>query len=256
MKKSLYFRHDYNARNDPKLQDVLIEHGVAGIGVFWCIVEMLYEQEGTLPLRSCKSIAIELHVDCKVVESVVNDFSLFENDGKVFWSPSAKSRHEKANEVSAKRKKAAEKRWGHKRKEMDCENNDNGNVQLPQQQIESTQGFQESPTLQLPIVGECGGNVGSEEGTEEKAEELPPKRQYFIPPTIEEVQAYINQKGYDIDAESFVAFYESKGWMIGKNKMKNWHMAVVTWSKRNNSGTSQPRQTRSATTRICNDEWK
>lgn len=256
MKKPLHFQHDCNARNNHKLQDVLIEHGVAGIGVFWCIIEMLYEQEGTLPLCSCKSIAFELHVDCSVVESIVNDFSLFENDGKVFWSPSAKSRHENANEVSAKRKKAAEKRWEHKREEKDCGNNDDDNMVLPPQQpIESKpQHIQEAATLQLPIVGECGGNVGSEDGTEEKAEKVPPKRQCFIPPTIEEVQTYIKQNGYNIDAESFVAFYESKGWYVGKNKMKNWRMAIVTWSKRCPTASSQT--ARSAVTRNCNDEWK
>ena len=44
MKDTFYFQHDYNARTDPKLQDVLIEHGAAGLGVFWCVVEQLYEQ--------------------------------------------------------------------------------------------------------------------------------------------------------------------------------------------------------------------
>ena len=82
--KTYYFPHDYNARNDPKLQDVLIEHGAAGLGVFWCIVEQLYEQGGELPLKSCKSIAFALHQECKMVESVVQDFGLFETTAKPF----------------------------------------------------------------------------------------------------------------------------------------------------------------------------
>ena len=57
------------------------------------------------------------------------------------------------------------------------------------------------------------------------------KNSNFIPPTVEEVEAYCRERNNDIDAEAFVAFYESKGWMIGKNKMKNWKMAVVTWEK-------------------------
>ena len=255
MKRTKYFRHEYNARNAPKLQNVLSVLGVSGVGIYWCIVEMLYEQGGVLPMQACRIIAFSLHVTCGKVKSVIKDFGLFEHDEISFWSRSAKSMHEKANEVSAKRKKAAEKRWGRKREEKNCENNDDDDMQLPlQQPIESkTQGFQESVTLQLPIVGECRGNVGLEEGTEENGEEMPPKRQCFIPPSIEEVRTYIKQKGYDIDAESFVAFYGSKGWMIGKNKMKNWRMAIVTWSKR--PRTSQPRPSISATTRICNDEW-
>ena len=51
----------------------------------------------------------------------------------------------------------------------------------------------------------------------------------FAPPTPEEVSAYCLEKGYNIDAERFVNFYEAKGWMIGKNKMKDWKAAVRTW---------------------------
>ena len=59
----------------------------------------------------------------------------------------------------------------------------------------------------------------------------------FVKPTIEELDEYIKEKGYHFDAESFFAFYESKGWMIGKNKMKNWKMACVTWeNKKTESG--------------------
>lgn len=54
----------------------------------------------------------------------------------------------------------------------------------------------------------------------------------FKKPTIEEVEAYIKEKGYAIDAEEFWYFYESKGWMIGKNKMKNWKAACTTWLKK------------------------
>ncbi len=55
----------------------------------------------------------------------------------------------------------------------------------------------------------------------------------FSPPSIEDVEKYCIEKGYHIDAEAFVAFYEAKGWYIGKNKMKSWKSALVTWEKRN-----------------------
>jgi hypothetical protein len=47
--------------------------------------------------------------------------------------------------------------------------------------------------------------------------------------------------GSKVDAESFVAFYESKDWMIGKNKMKNWKSAIVTWEKRNGLKRTKPK---------------
>ena len=54
----------------------------------------------------------------------------------------------------------------------------------------------------------------------------------FTPPTISEVSAYCKDKGYSINAERFVDFYQSKGWMVGKTKMKDWKAAVRGWASR------------------------
>lgn len=54
----------------------------------------------------------------------------------------------------------------------------------------------------------------------------------FRKPTLEEVQAVIREKGYRVDAEAFMAFYDSNGWKVGKNPMKSWKSALVTWHKR------------------------
>lgn len=64
----------------------------------------------------------------------------------------------------------------------------------------------------------------------------------FTPPTVEEVEAYCQERGNDVDAEKFVAFYSAKGWMIGKNKMKNWKMAVITWEKSGNNYNTKQEQ--------------
>ena len=61
------------------------------------------------------------------------------------------------------------------------------------------------------------------------------KRKTFNPPTIEEVEAYCYERQNNVNAEAFVDFYESKGWMVGKNKMKDWKAAVRTWEKGKNS---------------------
>ena len=53
----------------------------------------------------------------------------------------------------------------------------------------------------------------------------------FTPPTPTEVQAYVAEKGYTIDAFKFCDFYESKGWFVGKNKMKDWKAAVRNWAR-------------------------
>jgi len=54
----------------------------------------------------------------------------------------------------------------------------------------------------------------------------------FKKPTLDEVKNYCILRNNNIDAEGFISFYESKDWMIGKNKMKNWKQAIVTWEKR------------------------
>lgn len=62
----------------------------------------------------------------------------------------------------------------------------------------------------------------------------PPKKEKMkIPPKIEDVVQYINDNHLDIDPYQWWNFYESKGWYVGKNKMKNWHSAIATWIKRN-----------------------
>ena len=58
------------------------------------------------------------------------------------------------------------------------------------------------------------------------------KRKRFTPPTAEEVAAYIREKGYSVNAERFIDFYSSKGWLVGNAKMKDWKAAVRTWESR------------------------
>ena len=65
------------------------------------------------------------------------------------------------------------------------------------------------------------------------------KRKGFVPPTVDEVRAYVNEKGYKVDPESFVAFYTAKGWMIGKNKMKDWKAATRTWVRQDKGRADQ-----------------
>jgi hypothetical protein len=53
----------------------------------------------------------------------------------------------------------------------------------------------------------------------------------FVPPTFNDVLEYCMQNNLEVDGYKFINFYESKGWMVGKNKMKDWKAAVRTWVK-------------------------
>ena len=58
------------------------------------------------------------------------------------------------------------------------------------------------------------------------------KNTRFKKPTVDDVREYCRQRGNHVNAEKFVAHYESNGWKVGKNPMKNWKSAVITWEKR------------------------
>ena len=89
-------------------------------------------------------------------------------------------------------------------------------------------------TDEVKAVWECIGNVytGKDSIGKDSIDKVNNKKG-FTKPTLEEVKAYCDERHNGIDAESFINFYDSKGWMIGKNKMKDWKAAVRTWEKRN-----------------------
>ena len=95
-------------------------------------------------------------------------------------------------------------------------------------------------TLQAEAVEEIETVEAEEVPTPADARATSPARTPMKRPTLEEVQAYIAEKGYSVDAESFIAFYESNGWKVGKNPMKSWRAALVTWQKRNANASTAP----------------
>lgn len=62
-----------------------------------------------------------------------------------------------------------------------------------------------------------------------------PAEKRFTPPTVDEVRAYCQERRNNVDAQRFVDYYTSNGWMVGKTKMKDWKAAVRTW-ERNRTG--------------------
>jgi len=79
-----------------------------------------------------------------------------------------------------------------------------------------------------------GENVKKEKKTEETR-----KRVVFVKPSVEEIKEYCKSRGNTIDAEYFFNSYESKGWMIGNTKMKNWKSTICTWECRDKDRKAQ-----------------
>ena len=61
------------------------------------------------------------------------------------------------------------------------------------------------------------------------------KSKRFVKPTLDDVQAYCQERQNNVDPESFIDFYESNGWKVGKNPMKDWKASVRTWERRDNN---------------------
>lgn len=124
MKDLPYITHDFGARNDPKLMDLQMDMGGQGLGIFWCLVEMLWENGGTIP-ANYKSIAFALRW-CKAaeVEKVVTGYGLFEVQGGYLYSHSASARinemRTKFGARSESNRKASAARWS---KRTDSERN-------------------------------------------------------------------------------------------------------------------------------------
>ena len=57
-------------------------------------------------------------------------------------------------------------------------------------------------------------------------------------PSVDQVRDYCVERGNSVDPVRFVDFYESKGWMVGKNRMKDWRAAVRTWEKNESSSST------------------
>jgi len=113
-KETFYFSHDYNARSDEKIKSLLRKHGILGYGIFWAIVEDLYNNANALRTHY-DGIAFDLRVDENMVKSIVNDFDLFIIDGDFFGSSAVETRINERISKSVKARQSANKRWSNLR---------------------------------------------------------------------------------------------------------------------------------------------
>ncbi len=120
-----YFSHDSNARNDEKILMLRARHGWTGYGLYWALVEMMFETKGTcLSHSKLPGIAVGLSVSPDdlqdIVKTAIEEAELFKSDGEVFWSDSLCRRKEVLKQLRRSRVEAgklgAEKRWNQDQK--------------------------------------------------------------------------------------------------------------------------------------------
>jgi len=194
MKELPYITHDFGARNDPKLMDLQMEMGGQGLGIFWCLVEMLWENGGAIP-ANYKSIAFALRW-CKPseVEKVVTSYGLFEVQGGYISSRSASSR---INEMrtyfgakSASGRKGAEKRW-------------NG----------AANSTANGKTIAPPMAGQCDANgltniLTNKQTNKHDNNNITP----LTAADFYEIFMFRNLKNPSGEAQRFVEYYAGRDW--------------------------------------------
>jgi len=118
MKDAYYFKHDSNARNDPKVQALIDKYGMEGYGRFWVIVEMLREDshyrisDKPYILRSlANQFKTTPEETKKFLIDCVEEFELLEQKNGYFFSNSLLKRMNHLDEIRGKRKDAANTRW-------------------------------------------------------------------------------------------------------------------------------------------------
>lgn len=90
-------------------------------------------------------------------------------------------------------------------------------------------------TTKESLPKEYNNKDNKEENKEKKYNK---KSSRFVKPTVELVEAYCKEKKYDLDAQYFIDYYDARGWMLGKNHIKDWKACIRTWmrkSKENNN---------------------
>lgn len=114
-----YFPHDYAARLS--LRDVRKDFGMVGVGVYWCIVEILHEEGGYIKENDLAGVAYDLQVELDLCHAITHNYDLFSiKKGKIF-SERVLRNINKREEISLARSKAATARW-------DCARNSSKNV--------------------------------------------------------------------------------------------------------------------------------
>ena len=88
------------------------------------------------------------------------------------------------------------------------------------------QNLKESNTYRNTNNNTVSNNIGENNNTP-KAE----KKERFKAPTVEEVQEYCTERGNNIDAQHFIDYYSARGWMLGKNHIKDWKACIRTWER-------------------------
>ncbi len=200
MNKLRYLKHDTEFHNDPWVRKMVRTHGKAWAWMWWTLLEQIQNVgEGDSLTTDLRDLAAEM---------MSKPVRLLE-----FLDILAAEKSEKVQFIYTRTENYL--------------------------RIRATgfRNFQHNLGIKIGSTAvEDGGNCGIDKIREDKIREEKINKgacAAFVPPTAEEVKAYCIERNNGIDPETFLAHYQTTGWMRGKNKIKDWRACVITWEKRN-----------------------
>ena len=206
MKKAYYFPHDFNARNDPKLQDVMIELGLEGIGAYWCMIEQLYEQEGQLPVKALKGIAFTLHMDFSKLQRLISEFDLFLIEGDVLTSPAVTKRREAMIEKSNTAKMKIAKRW---KKKADKEDTNVSKSDTGVSKSDTGVSNSDTDVIQMCKKSDTGVSKSDTDVIPIKENKRKEKKEYNISSNDDKSNMTLDSSAGGVNYQGIIQFYNS-----------------------------------------------
>lgn len=203
-----WFKHQTDAHRDAKLLRLMRKHGLQGYGLYFYLLELIVkrvdEENFTFELEEdAEIISHDVGIHADLLSEMMRDMvrlKLFEDNAGGVITCLKVSRMLQQSQTS-------------------------------------------NPRMRALIAGISGDNPAKPLPPSKTRKSPPRASRAFVPPSVAQVEGYCEKrraegKPNSVDASKFVDFYESKGWMVGKNKMKSWEAAVRTWERPSNTGTS------------------
>ena len=238
-----YFSHDIDMRNDIKVKALRRKFSHTGYAV-WCFMleyltdctnfEFDYNEVSQELLASDFDVPVaELR---EIIDYSVKIGLLQHEDGKIF-SAAHKRRFVRMLEVRQRRAEAA-RRNGRKGGNPNFKKGQpNPYYRTTESVMEDNPNITQETTEDNPIVEQSNVEYSRVKKQKESPKGEKKTASRFSAPTVDEVRAYAQEKGYNVDPEHFVDYYTSNGWRVGRNPMKDWRATVRTWASRDRAQT-------------------
>ena len=218
-KDAFYFPHFANSRHDRKIMRMRLELGLEGYAIYFMLLEVLREQNDyKYPTSDIDLLANEFRTSEQKVRVVICNYGLFEVDtNEMFFSIKQIYYLQPYIEKTQRARFAAQKRWDKV----------------------------ESDANAMQMHSKCNADAMQIKESKVKESKVKETKVGFMRPELFQVQNYFEEQSALPDAEGFFNYYESNGWKVGKNPMKDWQAASRNWIKNSKNFKSNVNTTKS-----------